>query len=39
MRFQEGGTGVVTLLGGTGPFTGIKGKGTFNFVGVTPVVS
>jgi hypothetical protein len=35
----NGGTGVVTLLGGTGPFTGIKGKGKFNFVGVTPVVN
>lgn len=34
-----GSTGVVTLLGGTGPFTGIKGKGKFNFVGVTPVVN
>lgn len=32
-------TGVVTLLGGTGPFTGIKGKGKYNFVGVTPVVN
>lgn len=34
-----GSAGVITLLGGTGPFTGIKGKGKFNFVGVTPVVS
>ncbi len=34
-----GSTGVITLLGGTGPFSGIKGKGKFNFVGVTPVVN
>lgn len=34
-----GSAGVITLLGGTGPFTGIKGKGKFNFVGVTPVVN
>jgi len=34
-----GSTGIVTLLGGTGPFSGIKGKGKFNFVGVTPVVN
>ena len=34
-----GATGVVTLLGGTGPFTGIKGKGKFNFVGVTSAVN
>ncbi len=31
----KGATGMVTLLGGTGPFAGIKGKGKFNFVGVT----
>lgn len=31
----KGSTGTVTLLGGTGPFAGIKGKGKFNFVGVT----
>jgi hypothetical protein len=30
-----GAVGTVVLLGGTGPFTGIKGKGKFNFVGVT----
>ena len=30
-----GSAGTVTVLGGTGPFTGIKGKGKFNFVGVT----
>jgi len=30
-----GATGTVTLLGGTGPYSGIKGKGKFNFVGVT----
>ena len=30
-----GSTGTITLLGGTGPFNGIKGKGKFNFVGVT----
>jgi len=34
-----GSAGTVTLLGGTGPFTDIKGKGRFNFVGVTPVVN
>ena len=34
-----GSTGIVTLLGGTGPFSGIKGKGKFNFVGVTDRVS
>ena len=34
-----GSTGTVTLLGGTGPFNGIKGKGKFNFVGVTDRVS
>ena len=34
-----GSAGVVTLLGGTGPFAGIKGKGRFHFVGVAPVVS
>lgn len=34
-----GSAGTVTLLGGTGPFTGIKGKGKFNFVGVTSVVN
>ncbi|MCC7547129.1 MAG: hypothetical protein IT532_05125 [Burkholderiales bacterium] len=32
-------TGTVTLLGGTGPFAGISGKGKFNFVFVTPVVN
>ncbi|HSH17553.1 MAG TPA: hypothetical protein VLD18_16045 [Verrucomicrobiae bacterium] len=32
---EKGSTGTVTLLGGTGPFAGIKGKGRFNFVGVT----
>jgi hypothetical protein len=31
----NGSTGTVTLLGGTGPFAGIKGKGKFNFVVVT----
>ncbi len=36
---DTGSAGVVTLLGGTGAFTGIKGKGKFNFVGVTPVVN
>ncbi|MBK8016714.1 MAG: hypothetical protein IPK20_08290 [Betaproteobacteria bacterium] len=34
-----GSAGVITLLGGTGPFTGIKGKGKFNFVSVTPAVA
>jgi hypothetical protein len=36
---DTGSAGVITLLGGTGAFTGIKGKGKFNFVGVTPVVN
>ena len=36
---DKGATGTVTLLGGTGPFAGIKGKGKFNFVGVTDRVS
>lgn len=31
----KGSTGTVTLLGGTGPFQGIKGRGKYNFVGVT----
>jgi hypothetical protein len=30
-----GSRGTVKILGGTGPFEGIKGKGKFNFVGVT----
>lgn len=30
-----GSAGTITLLGGTGIFNGIKGKGKFNFVGVT----
>lgn len=30
-----GSMGTVTVLGGTGPFSGIKGKGKYNFVGVT----
>lgn len=34
-----GSAGTVMLLGGTGPFSGIKGKGKFNFVGVTSVVN
>ena len=34
-----GSAGVVTLLGGTDPFAGIKGKVRFNFVGATPVVN
>jgi hypothetical protein len=36
---DKGSSGTVTLLGGTGPFTGIKGKGKFNFVTVNPVVN
>jgi hypothetical protein len=36
---DKGSSGLVTLLGGTGPFAGIKGKGKFNFVGVTSVVN
>lgn len=35
----NGATGTVTLLGGTGPFTGIKGKGKFNYVAVTDRVA
>ena len=34
-----GSAGTVTLLGGTGPFTGIKGKGKFNVVFVTDKVA
>lgn len=34
----KGSSGTVTLLGGTGPFAGIKGKGKFNVVTVSPVV-
>ena len=30
-----GSTGTIVLIGGTGAFAGIKGKGKFNFVGVT----
>ena len=30
-----GSAGTITLLGGTGAFNGIKGKGKFNFVAVT----
>ena len=30
-----GSRGTVEILGGTGPFEGIKGNGKFNFVGVT----
>lgn len=36
---STGSAGVITLLGGTGPFAGIKGKGKFNFVTVTPAVA
>ena len=35
----NGATGTVTLLGGTGPFAGIKGKGKFNYVAVTDRVA
>ena len=35
---EKGSAGVVTLLGGSGPFNGIKGKGKFNVVGVTDKV-
>ncbi len=39
-RGQEGGsTGTVTILGGTGKYSGIKGKGTFKFTSVSPVVN
>jgi hypothetical protein len=34
-----GSAGVITLLGGTGPFAGVKGKGKFNFVGVNNTVN
>lgn len=34
----KGSSGTVTLLGGTGPFEGVKGKGKFNVVSVSPVV-
>ncbi|MCC7547083.1 MAG: hypothetical protein IT532_04895 [Burkholderiales bacterium] len=34
-----GSAGIVTLLGGTGPFAGIKGKGKFNFVAVNERVN
>lgn len=30
-----GSAGIIILVGGTGAFAGIKGKGKFNFVGVT----
>lgn len=36
---DKGSSGVVTILGGTGPFAGIKGKGKFVLVGVSPVVN
>jgi hypothetical protein len=36
---EKGSSGTVTLLGGTGPFTGIKGKGKFALMGVTQVVN
>ena len=36
---EKGATGTVTLLGGTGPFAGIKGKGKFNYVAVTDRVA
>lgn len=36
---DKGSSGSVTLLGGMGPFSGIKGKGKFNVVSVSPVVS
>ena len=35
----SGGAGTVTLLGGSGPFNGIKGKGRFNVVFVTDRVA
>ena len=35
----KGGAGTVTVLGGTGPFTGIKGKGKFNVEFVTDRVA
>jgi len=34
-----GSAGTVILVGGTGPFNGIKGKGKFNYVGVTSQVA
>jgi hypothetical protein len=39
-RGQEGGSaGTVTILGGTGKYAGIRGKGTFKFTSVSPVVN
>lgn len=35
----KGFSGTVHLLGGTGPFAGIKGKGRFSLTYVTPTVS
>jgi hypothetical protein len=34
-----GSSGTVTVLGGTGPFSGMKGKGKFNFVAVNERVN
>jgi len=36
---DKGSTGVVTLLGRTGPFAVIQGKGKFNFVALTPMAN
>jgi len=36
---STGSAGTVTLLGGTGPFAGIKGEGKFNFVSVSERVN
>jgi hypothetical protein len=39
-RGQESGSaGTVTILGGTGKYSGIKGTGTFKFTNVSPVVN
>jgi hypothetical protein len=36
---DQGSSGSVTLLGGTGKFAGVKGSGKFSFHTVTPVVN
>jgi len=36
---DSGSGGTVTILGGTGRYAGIKGKGTFKFTPVSPVVN
>jgi hypothetical protein len=36
---DKGSNGTVTVLGGTGPYAGIKGRGKFHFVNVTETVA